>query len=180
MYICLLLLISCTLKFENISARYLSPIYFIVLIYILSSAEYLLINLSKNIQRILVWSIVIIILVFPIEKGLKHTFINYKNGIEGFSSKTWKESETIKYIKANLYHYNIYSNSVAGIYANTGKKTNRISNYSPNSEGQNLTARVVFKNTLPAVNSIPDLIKTTSDKDSIVYMSDSYIIFKRK
>jgi hypothetical protein len=118
-------------------------------------------------------------MVFPIEKGIKHTIINFSSGIYGFHSRKWQNSETIDYINNNLRNSNIYSNSIAGIYANTGLESKRISNFIIGKNREENVTLIIFNNTLPAIDSILDTKKYICIKDSVIDFDDSFIIIKR-
>ncbi|MFA7360222.1 MAG: hypothetical protein WC139_04225 [Candidatus Kapaibacterium sp.] len=176
-YIISLLIISNIFKFDNISYRFLIPVYFILLALIIRTLEVLILKLNNKITKVLLSIFLALTIIFPIEKGIKHTFINYNDGIEGFNSIEWKESETIEYIESYDKNSKIYSNSPAGIYVNTGLSTYRISNY-PH-ERLKGTLRVIFKKSLPEIDNVPDLLNTISQNDSIIYLKDSYIIITK-
>jgi len=150
-----------------------------LLILVIYPFEYFIINSGKKYVKVLSWIALSAIFVFPVEKGIKHTFINYNNGVEGFHSKTWVESETIKYVKTNLYNQNIFSNSVSGIYANTGLVTKKFSDTTKYIPYESRTVQVIFNKNLPEIETVPDLSGTLSAKDSIIYFHDSYIIFRK-
>jgi hypothetical protein len=178
-YICFLLFLSGIFKFDSLSYRFLIPIYFVLLILVIYPVEHLMINSGKKYAKVLSWIALSAIFIFPVEKGFKHTFINFYNGVEGYHSKTWIESETIKYIKTNLYNQNVYSNSASGIYANTGLVTKKFSDttkYNPNESG---VVQIIFNKNLPEIEIVPDLSGTLSAKDSIIYFYDSYIILRK-
>jgi len=178
-YICILVLLSGILKFDNISYRFLIPVYFAFLIVIIYPFEQLLETSGKKYVKVLTWITLSAILIFPVEKGIKHTYINFNNGVEGFHSKSWITSETIKYIKTNLYNRNVYSNSVAGIYSNTGFISKKISGISEINSCDSGVVQVIFNRDLPEIDTIPDLSGTLSAKDSIIRFTDSYIIFRK-
>ena len=167
------------LKFDSLSYRFLIPIYFVLLILVIYPVEHFIIYSGKKYIKVLSWIALSVIFIFPAEKGIKHTLINFNNGVEGYHSKTWVESETIKYVKTNLYNQNIFSNSVGGVYANTGLVTKKFSDttrYNPNESG---VVQVIFNKNLPEIDIVPDLSGTISAKDSIIYFYDSYIIFRK-
>jgi hypothetical protein len=178
-YIGFLFLSSGILNFEKISPRYILPVYFILLAFLFHFFDTLLGKSNNATHRGIIISLLILISIFPAGKGLKHSYINCFNGIEGFHSRTWVESETIKYVKTNLYNKNIYSNSASGIYANTGLVTKKLFdtiNYNPIESG---TVQVIFNKNLPEIETVPDLSGTLSAKDSIIYFYDSYIILRK-
>ncbi len=176
-YIISLLIISSIFKFDNISYRFLIPVYFILLALIIRTLEGLMLKSDNPITKVLFSIILAGIMIFPLEKGIKHTLINYNGGIEGFNSIKWKESETIEYIESYAKNSKIYSNSPAGIYVNTGLSTYRISNYPE--ERLEGTLRIIFKKSLPEIDNVPDLRDTISQNDSIIYLKDSYIIITK-
>ncbi len=175
-YICVLLIVSGVFSFDGLSLRFVLPVYFVLLIIILYPLDYLINKTNNTKTRALLYSFVIMIVLFPVEKGIKHTYMNFNNGIEGFYSKKWKESETIKLIKRDFSSSRIYSNSTAGIYANTGLETKRISTY--NNDSISGAVLIIFNNYLPAIDFIPELSKFASEKDSVLYLEDSDIIMK--
>lgn len=178
-YIGFLFLSSGILSFEKISPRYILPVYFILMAFLFRFLDTLLSKPRNTIHRGLIITSLVLVCVFPVGKGLKHSYINCLNGIEGFHSKTWVESETIKYVNANLYNQNVYSNSASGIYANTGLVTKKFSDttkYNPNESG---VVQVIFNKNLPEIETVTDLAGTLSVKDSIIYFYDSYIIVRK-
>lgn len=178
-YTSILLLLSGILKFDNISYRFVIPVYFAMLIIFIYLFEYLIMKSKKTIFKILFWILLGGTFIYPIEKGLKHTYLNFKNGIEGYHSKRWVESETIAYINSYLNKADIYSNSIAGIYANTGLKANRISQYQKGGINGGNSVQIIFNEYLPGIDTIPDLSNSISSKDSVINFNDSYIIIKR-
>jgi hypothetical protein len=176
-YTCVLLILSGIFNFDGLSLRFVLPVYFVLLLILIYPFDYLINKTSNAATKAILYSLLIMIVAFPIEKGIKHTYINFTNGIEGFYAKKWKDSETIKLIKKDFSGSEIYSNSVAGIFANTGLQTKRLSNYDKN--GTSKAVLILFNNYLPAIDSIPDLNKFVSEKDSVLYFEDSYIIMKK-
>lgn len=177
-YILMLVVLSSVMMLDEIAQRFVTPIYFVILIFFILPFDYYLKTSKKKEYKILISLCLLSFAIFPIEKGIKHTLINHKNGLVGFHSREWIESESIKYIRSNLFNYNIYSNSAEGIYSNTGFKSKRLSNYFDNNDTNSV--RIVFNDNLPLIYDIPDLMNHLSYYDSIIYFNDSYIIFSRK
>lgn len=176
-YSLILIIVQGILKIDEISLRFVLPVYFILLVFQIYAFDYLINKSSKVVTKRILFSVLFLTILFPVEKGIKHSYINFTNGIDGFNSKKWKDSETIKLVKKDFGDSRIYSNSVAGIYANTGKETKKISEYYKDSSNQAIL--IIFNKFLPVIDLYPVLSRISSAKDSTLHLVDSYIIIKK-
>ena len=179
-YSVFLIILSTIYKFEDISLRYVIPLYPFLLLYLISYFENYVYKFSANKYKFAFYIILISFSVFPMEKGIKHTAIHHNNGINDFSSRKWTESSTIKYINSNLRTSKIYSNSVAGIYANTMLETSDVYEINRNNIQDRNFMIILFDNNLPGITKLnfPEIL---FDKpDSVIEFPDSkiYIINK--
>lgn len=177
-YSAFLIILSTLYKFEDISLRYVIPIYPFLLLYLMRVFEKCLNYFSKN--KFAFYLIIICFSVFPVEKGVKHTIINYSNGINDFSSKKWSESGTIKYINSNLREAKIYSNSVAGIYSNTMLESSDVYEINRNNIQDRNIIIILFDNNLPGISKQNFSEILFNKPDSVIVFPDSkiYIINK--
>lgn len=179
-YITFQITLSSTFKFEDISLRYAIPLYPFVLLFLFRYFEHLNRKFDRFKIKTSLFIVFFIICVFPIEKGLKHSVLNYKNGINDFSAKKWKKSETIQYINSNLKNSTIYSNSPAGIFINTSVKSFDICDINNRNVNINGIVIVLFNENLPGIAGNDSLENIFSQKDSVLYFSDSKIFINKE
>ena len=102
-YLILLILLSTFFWIDQISVRFLSPIFILITILFVKS-----IAIFKN-KTYLTWCMVFLCLIGTM-KSISMTKNSLNNGIGEFSTKEWRSSEIIRFLREQKYANVIYSN----------------------------------------------------------------------
>lgn len=114
---------STTTAYDPISMRLLSPVYVPLTLVILSFAAQALSPLktrfSPRFVSLFLWSALLLWLVYPVG-ALAHSTLRFVNNGAGYSGRSWRDSETIAYIRQYRDHLEsdccIYSNAPDAAY----------------------------------------------------------------
>jgi hypothetical protein len=123
-YTIYLVVSAATVAIDAIGTRLLVPVFVPVISIVIFLLDRLCGLLSGQASKAVLKFLLIVftfsLLVFPLVNVVALTEDAVNNGAGGYSSKKWKYSETIEYLKNNLSGCNIYSNYPDAIYLHAG------------------------------------------------------------
>ncbi|MFC1576267.1 glycosyltransferase [Candidatus Omnitrophota bacterium] len=122
-YMLFLLTYSTILKLDDISDRLLAPIYVLVILFMFVGLDRALGWLRRygNRATIIISSLCIVWLIYPLVRIEKHLCFYTRNGTGGYSTARWRQSDLIRWLKINPLEGDLYSNEPEALYIVTGE-----------------------------------------------------------
>jgi hypothetical protein len=128
-YITFLIISSSTIAYDQIDFRLLSPLFIpitlILMTIIQGFFDKLQKRIPKNITKIILFLLLAVLVLHPIQTTFYNAENFYINGI-GYSNKEWLQSKTIQYIRIHqnfVLGCDVYSNGNDAIYILTNQNT---------------------------------------------------------
>ena len=126
----ILIITASTLSFSDpVGDRFLSPIFIpfnlLLLYYLLELIKPFRLQFGEKKAEYLLIILLIVGIIFPtIRTG--NTLLNQRNEGTSYTSKSWRESETVQYFISKLSTCPVYSNGSDAIHFLTGKQVNSV------------------------------------------------------
>jgi hypothetical protein len=175
------------LAFQRINDRLLSPIYaplMLAIFFTINSIRQLYFHefFSKQVLNYFLLVAVSLCLVYPLLQVVEFVTDSIHEGIDRYSTREWKESELIAYLKDNPLPGKVISNDphalyiLAGIYASSSPRRYRYDGPSPSSKAN---ALLQFKESLPSSRNVYLVwFKTYEGKDYLYSVQDLHSVLQ--